>query len=155
MISFVDVPGAIPTVEQHKKGILTHGTQLLQAIGHLKTLKISIVVRRCFGAAYCLLNPKCSGGDMIYAYPNAMLGSMSDKAISTFSKMDPKMAKKVEALHAMGKRLDDPFIAASYAYIDDVIDPADTRIEVIQALKTYKNKRFLDIPPKWLNNPPF
>lgn len=155
LISFVDVPGAIPTVEQHKAGILTHGTQLLQSIGHLKTLKISIVVRRCFGAAYCLLNPKCSGGDIIYAYPNAMMGSMSDKAMSSFSGMDPRMAKKVEALHAMGKRLDDPFIAASYGYIDDVIDPAQTRPEIIQALQAYSNKRFREIPPKWLNNPPF
>jgi acetyl-CoA carboxylase carboxyltransferase component len=144
MVSFVDVPGAIPTVQQHKEGILTHGSQLLQAFGHLKSLKISIVVRRCFGGAYCVMTPKISGGDIIYAYPGAMIGIMSDQAMRSFLK---------ETAPIQG-RLDDPFIAAALGYVDDVIEPAQTRYEIIRALKLFHNKRFLDIPPKWLNNPP-
>lgn len=155
LVSFVDVPGAIPTIAQHKAGILNHGAQLLQAVGHLKTLKISVVVRRCFGGAYCLMHPKIGGGDIIFAYPNAMIGVMSDQAMSQILKAKQgKLAEQIDALHASGGRLDDPFMVASYGYIDDVIDPADTRKEVAFALEHFYQKRLLDIPPKWLNNPP-
>jgi acetyl-CoA carboxylase carboxyltransferase component len=153
LITFVDVPGAIPTLEENKNGILIHGAQLIQAMGHLKSLKISIVVRRCFGGAYCMLNPKISGGDIIYAYPGAMVGVMSDKAMSSVFKRDTKMSEKIEAMHARGERFDDPFIAASFGYLDDIIFPAQTRVEIIRALKIFGNKRFLDLPPKWMNNP--
>lgn len=155
MVTFVDVPGAIPTLDENKNGILIHGSQLLQALGHLKNLKISIVVRRCFGGAYCMMNPKISGGDVILAYPSAMIGVMSDKATSSVFRKDVAMSAKIDALHAKGERLDDPFIAASLGYIDDVIYPSKTRQEIIRAIKMFGNKRFLDVPPKWLNNPPF
>lgn len=152
LITFVDVPGAIPTMEENKNGILIHGAQLLQALGHLKSLKIGIVVRRCFGGAYCMLNPKVSGGDIIYAYPGAMIGVMSDKAMSTVFKKDSAMSEKIEAMHLRGERLDDPFIAASSGYLDDIIYPSRTRGEIIRALKLFSNKRFMEIPPKWMNN---
>ncbi|MEK7431707.1 MAG: carboxyl transferase domain-containing protein, partial [Cyanobacteriota bacterium] len=83
MLNFADVPGAVPTSDEHKKGILNLGASFLQALGHHKNLKLSIIVRKCFGGAYSMINPKISGGDIIYAYPNASIGIMSDKAMSS------------------------------------------------------------------------
>lgn len=154
LITFVDVPGAIPTLEENKNGILIHGSQLLHAMGNLKTLKIGIVVRRCFGGAYVMMNPKISGGDIVYAYPGAMIGIMSDKAVGTFLSKNSPMYEKLQKLHEQGGRSDEPYMAATYGYIDDIIQPSKTRGEIIHALKVFGNKRFLDIPPKWLNNIP-
>lgn len=154
MITFVDIPGAIPTVKEHKEGILLHGAQVLQSLGHHKHLKLSIVVRKCFGGAYCMLNPKTSGGDIIYAYPNATIGIMSDQAMTSVVRKDSPLKQKIDAIHAKGGRIDDPIFQASKGYIDDIIDPADTRIEIIKALRTFQNKRFTGIPDKWLNNQP-
>jgi len=154
LVCFVDVPGLMPNSAAHREGILTYGSQALSAIGHLKGLKVSVVVRRCFGGAYFLLNPKVGGGDLVYAWPGAMIGIMSDQAMASFAGHNPVLRKTFEALHAQGSRMDDPFIPAASAYLDDIIEPARTRPILIQALKRFSNKRQLDIPPKWLPNIP-
>ncbi|MFN8577611.1 MAG: carboxyl transferase domain-containing protein [Candidatus Sericytochromatia bacterium] len=152
MITFVDVPGAIPTVKEHKEGILLHGAQVLQALGHHKHLKISIVVRKCFGGAYCMINPKSSGGDIIYAYPEATIGIMSDQAMTSVVRKDSPLKQRIDKIHSEGGRIDGPLFLASKAYIDDIIEPSHTRIEIIKALKTFGNKTFNEIPNKWMNN---
>jgi acetyl-CoA carboxylase carboxyltransferase component len=152
MITFVDIPGAIPTVKEHKEGILLHGAQVLQSLGHHKHLKISIVVRKCFGGAYCMINPKASGGDIIYAYPDATIGIMSDQAMTSVVRKDSPLKERIDKIHAEGGRIDDPLFLASKGYIDDIIEPSHTRVEIIKALKAFGNKKFTQIPDKWLNN---
>ncbi len=154
LVCFVDVPGLMPNSAAHREGILTYGSQALSAIGHLKGLKVSVVVRRCFGGAYFLLNPKVGGGDLVYAWPGAMIGIMSDQAMASFAGHNPVLRKTFEAIHAQGSRIDDPFIPAGSGYLDDIIEPARTRPILIQALTRFSNKRQLDIPPKWLPNIP-
>lgn len=154
LVCFVDVPGLLPTSAAHREGILTYGSQALSAIGHLKGLKISVIVRRCFGGAYFMLNPKVGGGDLSYAWPGAMIGIMSDQAMASFAGHNPVLRKTLDTLHAQGSRMDDPFIPAASAYLDDIIEPARTRPILIQALQRFSQKRQLDIPPKWLPNIP-
>lgn len=151
MITFVDIPGAIPTVKEHKEGILLHGAQVLQALGHHKHLKISIVVRKCFGGAYCMINPKSSGGS-IYAYPDSTIGIMSDQAMTSVVRKDSPLKERIDKIHAEGERIDNPLFLASKGYIDDIINPSHTRIEIIKALKTFNNKKFMQIPNKYMNN---
>lgn len=152
MLNFVDVPGAVPTSEEHKRGILNAGASALQALGHHKHLKITILVRKCFGGAYSMLNPKITGGDIIYAYPNASIGIMNDKAMSSVLGKNSKLSDKVNTLHENGLRLDHPILAASGTYIDDIILPEKTREEIIRVLKAFPNKFFLDIPKKEIFN---
>ncbi|MFN8672593.1 MAG: carboxyl transferase domain-containing protein [Candidatus Sericytochromatia bacterium] len=154
MISFVDVPGAVPTSEEHKKGILNLGAAYLQALGHHKELKLSILVRKCFGGTYSMINPKISGGDIIYAYPNASVGIMSERAMATILGENSKIKQKMDLLHEKGLRLDHPVFAVSSSYIDDIIDPKKTRIEIIKVLKAFKNKYLIDIPDKKVFNFP-
>jgi methylmalonyl-CoA decarboxylase subunit alpha len=154
LVSFVDVPGLMPNAEAHREGILTYGSMALSAIGHLKGLKVSVAVRRCFGGAYFMLSPKVGGGDLVYAWPGAMIGIMSDHAMASFAGHNPILRKTLDNLHAQGSRMDDPFIAAAGSYLDDIIEPAETRLVLIRALQRFSNKRQLDIPPKWLPNTP-
>lgn len=147
MISFIDVPGAVPTLEESKNGILIHGAQFIQALAHHKNVKITIVVRRCFGGTYAMMNPKSGNGDIIYSYPDAMIGVMSHEAMSSV------LMSTGKTIDTNGIRSDSPLIAASLGYIDDIIDPKDTRKELITALKIFGSKRDINIPPKWINNP--
>lgn len=147
MLSFVDVPGALPTLEENKNGILIYGSQFMQSLAHHKHLKVTIVVRRCFGGAYGMMSPKSGNGDIIYSYPDAMIGVMSHEAMTSVLK---STGKEVDF---GGIRSDSPLIAASLGYIDDIIEPKNTRKELINALKVFGTKRDLNIPPKWLNNP--
>ncbi|PIQ28357.1 hypothetical protein COW36_04010 [bacterium (Candidatus Blackallbacteria) CG17_big_fil_post_rev_8_21_14_2_50_48_46] len=154
LISFVDVPGLMPNASAHKEGILSYGSQALMAIGHLKGLKIGVVVRRCFGGAYFMLNPRIGGGDLVYAWPGARIGIMSDQAMASFAGHNPQLKQRLDHLHAQGSRSDDPFIPAAGGFVDDIIEPAQTRPILIRSLQRFSNKRQLDIPPKWLPNIP-
>lgn len=154
MLTLLDVPGAMPTLEAQQQGMLTHLSQILHGIYHVRGLKITIVVRRLFGGTYALISPKSGEGDLIFAFPQAMIGVMSDQAMSTVLSQSEKGKAQVEKLHAQGLRLDDPLLSAGALYIDDILDPAETRREIIRALKTFGQKRVTHFPPKLLNNPP-
>jgi acetyl-CoA carboxylase carboxyltransferase component len=113
-----------------------------------------LVVRRLFGGTYVLLNPKSGDGDLIFAYPQAMIGVMSDQAMAGVLSQSQRGQAQVERLHAQGLRLDDPLLAAAPAYIDDILDPAETRREIIRALKTFGQKRITHHAPRLQPNPP-
>ena len=154
LLTLVDVPGAMPTLEAQKQGILTHTAQIIHALYHVRGLKISIVVRRCFGGTYALISPKSGEGDLIFAYPNAMIGVMSDAAMTAVMSQNKNAKAKADQLHAQGLRLDDPLLAASSLYLDDILQPEETRCEIIRALKTFGNKQVEHFPRKLLTNPP-
>lgn len=154
LISLIDVPGAMPTLEAQKQGMLTHISQVLHGLANVTGLKISIVVRRLFGGTYCMVNPKKGEGDLIFAYPQAMIGVMNDEAMASVLSTSEKGKAQVDKLHAQGLRLDDPLLSAAAMYIDDIIEPADTRREIICALKSFSNKRLHHLPPRHVANPP-
>jgi len=154
LLSLIDVPGALPTLEAQRQGMLTHAAQIIHALYQVRGLKISLVVRRLFGGTYCLVNPKCGEGDLIFAYPQAMIGVMSDAAMTTVLNQSEAGRAQAEKLHSAGLRLDDPLLAAANLYLDDILAPAETRREIIRALQTFGNKRVTHFPPKLANNPP-
>jgi acetyl-CoA carboxylase carboxyltransferase component len=154
LLSLLDVPGALPTLQAQQDGMLTHLTQVLHAVYQVHGLKITLVVRRLFGGTYVLLNPKSGDGDLIFAYPQAMIGVMSDQAMAGVLSQSQRGQAQVERLHAQGLRLDDPLLAAAPAYIDDILDPAETRREIIRALKTFGQKRITHHAPRLQPNPP-
>ncbi|HEY9844289.1 MAG TPA: carboxyl transferase domain-containing protein [Candidatus Obscuribacterales bacterium] len=154
LLSLVDVPGAMPTLAAQQQGMLIHAAQVLQSLYQVRGLKVSIVVRRCFGGTYGMLNPKSGEGDLVYAYPNAMIGVMNDAAMTTVLSQSEQGKAQVEKLHAAGLRLDDPLLGAANLYLDDIIDPADTRRVIIGALRSFGTKRITHYPPKLFPNFP-
>ncbi len=154
LLSFIDVPGAMPTLEAQKQGMLTHISQVMHGLYLVKGLKITIVVRRLFGGTYCMASPKGGEGDLIYAYPQAMIGVMSDQAMTTVLSQSETGRAQVEQLHAAGLRLDDPLLAAASMYLDDILEPLETRREIIRALRHFGQKRLSHHPLKHTQNPP-
>lgn len=154
LLSLIDVPGAMPTLAAQQQGMLIHASQVLHSLYLVKGLKISVVVRRCFGGTYGMISPKSGEGDLIFAYPNAMIGVMNDAAMSSVLSQSEKGKAQVEKLHAAGLRLDDPLLGAAHLYLDDIIDPADTRKVIISALRSFGTKRITHHPPKFFPNFP-
>lgn len=154
LLSLVDVPGALPTLAAQQQGMLIHAAQVLQSLYQVRGLKLSIVVRRCFGGTYGMLNPKSGEGDLVYAYPNAMIGVMNDAAMSSVLSQSEKGKAQVDKLHAAGLRLDDPLLAAGNLYLDDLLDPTTTRQTIIEALRDFGHKRVTHYPPKLFPNFP-
>lgn len=154
LVSFVDVPGALPTLASQQAGILTAMSQSIHAVYNLRTLRLTVLVRRCFGGTFAMLHPKSGAGDLIFAYPQAMLGVMSDQAMQEIMAHSPRGQKQIQALNKQGLRSDDPLLAASHGYIDDIIDPAVTRQVLYRSLKSFYFKRVSHYPDKLLGNPP-
>ncbi len=148
LITFLDVPGAMPTLAAQQDRIIGALNQAMHAQCLIHALKITVVVRRCFGGTYAMMHPKNGEGDLIFAYPNAMIGVMSAQAQELVMM---KMGKKPPE---SALRLDDPLLAAEHLYIDDIIQPEQTRQALIRALKTFGNKRIHHYPSKRSGNPP-
>lgn len=154
VLSLVDVPGALPTLAAQQAGILTAMSQSMHAIYNIRGLRLTVIVRRCFGGAYAMAHPKSGKGDLIFAYPNAMIGVMDDAAMKKVMQHSPTGKVQIEALKRQGLRSDDPYLAAAQGYIDDVINPADTRQVLYRSLKSFYHKRVTDYAPKLHGNPP-
>ncbi len=154
LLSLVDVPGALPTLASQRAGILTHMTQAMHAIYNVRSLKITVVVRRCFGGTYSMLHPKSSKGDLVFAYPGAMIGVMSDAAMHQIMQHSEKGQRQIQKLESLGLRTDAPQLAAAAMYIDDIIDPEDTRQVLYRSLKSFYHKRRIGYPDKLQGNPP-
>ncbi len=150
VISLVDVPGAIPTVGETKKGLLNALVRYVTESCSFKGPRVSLLLRKCFGGAYACLNPKSGGGDIVYSYEDSAVGIMSGKALASVLFKD----KASEMLEKIGCRLDDPLLAAERGYIDDIISPAQTRFDLGRALRFVSTKRKLGLPPRRNHNGP-
>lgn len=150
LLNLVDVPGALPTVDETKAGLLNSLVRFAMETCAFRGPRISVLVRKCFGGAYACLNPKSGGGDIVVAFPDAQLGIMSGAAMASVLFKD----KAPEMLARVGCRLDDPILAAERGYLDDIIDPAQTRSFAIRALRMLQNKRVLGEPPRRSSNAP-
>ncbi len=147
LVVFEDVPGFLPGTEQEWRGIIRHGAKLLYAFAEATVPKITIITRKAYGGAYDVMNSKHIRGDMNYAWPTAEIAVMGPKgAVEIIFKKeiseaaDP--AKREEELIAEYKeRFANPFTAAERGYIDDVIEPAETRLRLIRALQMLEGKK--------------
>jgi acetyl-CoA carboxylase carboxyltransferase component len=159
IVTFEDVPGFLPGVGQEHGGIIRHGAKLLYAYCEATVPKINIVTRKAYGGAFCVLSPRATRGDLALAWPSAELAVMgADGAVNILYRRelaaaeDP-VARKAELVQAYTDEFANPYVAAARGFIDDVIEPHDTRPRLINALQMLKNKRDTNPPRKHGNIP--
>ena len=147
ILTFVDVPGFLPGVDQEYGGIIRHGAKLLYSYCESTVPRIQVVVRKAYGGAYVVMDSKSIGSDLCLAWPSAELAVMGPQgAVEIINRRelaeasDP-VARKAELVDEYTERFANPFIAAERGYVDDVIDPADTRRKVIAGFELLRSKR--------------
>jgi propionyl-CoA carboxylase beta chain len=152
IVTFEDVPGFLPGTEQEWRGIITHGAKLLYAYCEATVPKITIITRKAYGGAYCVMNSKHTRGDMNFAWPSAEIAVMGSKGAveiifkKEIDKAEDKAAAFDQKVKEYTDKFENPYIAAERGYIDDVIEPSETRPRIIRALEMLENK--VDKNPK-------
>ena len=162
LITLVDVPGFLPGSGQEYAGIITHGAKLMFAYGEATVPKVTVTIRKSYGGAHDVMSCKQLRGDFNYAWPTAEIAVMGASgaieilegrkiaAITDPQEKEKYIAKKVEEYN---DTFANPYQAASYGYIDDVIEPRDTRFRVIRALETLQTKKVVNPLKKHCNIP--
>ncbi len=143
VVTFVDVPGFMPGTSQEYGGIIKHGAKLLYAYAEATVPKITVITRKAYGGAYDVMASKHLRGDVNFAWPNAEIAVMGAKgAVEIIFREDKGDPEKLAAKEAEYKRrFANPFVAAERGYIDDVIQPHETRQRICRSLKMLKDKK--------------
>ena len=162
IVTLVDVPGFLPGTAQEYGGVITHGAKLLFAYCEATVPKVTVTLRKAYGGAYIVMSSKHIRGDINYAWPTAEIAVMGAsgavevlhaKELAAITDPEEK-AKYVEKLEQEYKdKFSNPYNAARYGYIDDVIEPRNTRFRVIRALESLRNKRTHNPNKKHCNIP--
>jgi propionyl-CoA carboxylase beta chain len=159
LIVLEDVPGFLPGIDQEHGGIIRHGAKLLYAFCEATVPKITVVTRKAYGGAYCVMNSKHIRADLNLAWPTAEIAVMgAEGAVNIIFKRELAQTanpdkKRAELLAEYSERFANPFAAARRGYIDDVIEPNETRPRLINALNMLQNKREHNPPKKHGNIP--
>ncbi|MGE6718019.1 acyl-CoA carboxylase subunit beta [Peribacillus frigoritolerans] len=147
LITFEDVSGFIPGIQQEHGGIIRHGAKILYAYSEALVPKITVILRKAYGGAYVALNSKAIGADLVFAWPNAEIAVMGPAGAANiiFAKeisesLDPE-AFRQEKINEYRERFANPYVASANGIVDDVIDPRDTRKSIASALEMLKNKK--------------
>jgi propionyl-CoA carboxylase beta chain len=147
VVTFVDVPGFLPGVAQEHGGIIKHGAKLLYAYCEATVPRVQIITRKGYGGAYVVMNSKSIGADLAFAWPSAEIAVMGPqgavgiifrKEIEAAS--DP-VARRAELIEEYTERFANPYIAAERGYVDDVIDPRETRRVLVRSLEMLRTKK--------------
>ena len=143
VLTLVDVPGFLPGTSQEFGGVIKHGAKLLYAYGEATVPKVTVITRKAFGGAYCVMASKHLRGDINYAWPTAQIAVMGAKgATEILHRQDLSDAKKTDAHIAdYEEKFLSPFRAAELGYIDEVIQPHGTRRRVNRAFAMLKDKQ--------------
>jgi acetyl-CoA carboxylase carboxyltransferase component len=147
LVTFVDVPGFLPGTDQEYGGIIRHGAKLLYAYCESTVPRVQIITRKAYGGAYVVMNSKSIGADLAFAWPSAELAVMGPQgAVDIIYRREMQdapdaEAKRAELVEEYIERFANPYVAAERGYIDDVIDPADTRGVLIRSLDLLRSKR--------------
>lgn len=159
IITFEDVPGFMPGTVQEFNGVIKHGAKMLYAYAEATVPKITVITRKGYGGAFCVMNSKQLRGDFTYAWPASEIAVMGPQSASgiIFSKeinaADNPQEKLQEKIDEYRDKFANPYVAASKGYVDEVIEPKVTRYKLIKALEMLANKRD-DNPPKKHGNIP-
>jgi propionyl-CoA carboxylase beta chain len=160
LIVFEDVPGFLPGTDQEFRGIILHGAKLLYAFAEATVPKITVITRKAYGGAYCVMASKHIRADFNYAWPSAEIAVMgSEGAVNIIHRGDIKAAGaqgeavRAEKVAEYKDKFANPYVAAERGYVDEVIEPALTRRKLIGALRLLKNKRDVNPPRKHGNIP--
>jgi acetyl-CoA carboxylase carboxyltransferase component len=147
LITFVDVPGFLPGVDQEYGGIIRHGAKLLYAYCEATVPRIQVITRKAYGGAYVVMNSKSIGADLAFAWPTAELAVMGPQGAVEIvyrrelqQAADP-VARRAELVQEYTDKYATPYAAAERGYIDDVIDPAETRQKLVAGLHMLATKR--------------
>lgn len=147
IITFEDVSGFFPGIKQEHGGIIRHGAKILYAYSEATVPKMTVILRKAYGGAYVALNSKSIGADVVFAWPNAEIAVMGPEGAANiiFAKeianSDSPEATRAEKIEEYRKKFANPYVAASHGMVDDVIDPRETRIKLIQALEMMRGKK--------------
>ncbi|HSF85169.1 MAG TPA: acyl-CoA carboxylase subunit beta [Acidimicrobiia bacterium] len=159
LVSFVDVPGFLPGVDQEHNGIIRHGAKLLYAYAEATVPKLTVITRKAYGGAYVVMNSRAVRADVVYAWPTAEIAVMGAQgAVNVIHRRelaaaeDPD-ARRQELITEYEGRFNNPYLAAERGLVDDVIEPRETRPRLIRALEMLRNKREA-MPPKKHGNIP-
>jgi acetyl-CoA carboxylase carboxyltransferase component len=150
IVTLVDVPGFLPGTAQEYGGIITHGAKLLFAYGEATVPKVTVILRKSYGGAYCVMSSKHLRGDINYSWPTGEIAVMGAKGATEV--LQSKKIKKIENEQERAQFIADaeaeyndqfanPYVAARYGYIDDVIEPRNTRFRIIRALQALATKK--------------
>lgn len=147
VVTFVDVTGFLPGVNQEHRGIIRHGAKILYAYSEATVPKITVITRKGYGGAYVALNSKAIGADIVYAWPNAEVAVMGPEGAANIiyhreiqESNDPAVTR-AEKIQEYREKFANPYVAAAKGMVDDVIDPRETRQKLKQALEMLKHKR--------------
>jgi acetyl-CoA carboxylase carboxyltransferase component len=150
LVTLVDVPGFLPGTAQEYGGIITHGAKLLFAYGEATVPKVTVILRKSYGGAYCVMSSKHLRGDINYSWPTGEIAVMGPKGaievlegktIKNIESEEEKAKYILEAENDYKDKFANPYNAAQYGYIDDVIEPRNTRFRVIRALQALATKK--------------
>ncbi len=159
LITFEDVPGFLPGVNQEHFGIIRHGAKLLYAFAEATVPKITVITRKAYGGAYCVMASKHIRTDINFAYPSAEIAVMgAEGAVGLLYRKDlaestnPEKTR-TDLVDEFNDKFANPYVAAERGFIDEVIEPKDTRPKLIRALKLLQNKADSNPPKKHGNIP--
>ena len=162
VVTLVDVPGFLPGSAQEYAGIIIHGAKLLFAYGEATVPKVTITLRKSYGGAHDVMGSKQLRGDINYAWPSAEIAVMgpagaievlNGKEIRAIENDDERKKFIDQKEDAYREKFANPYEAASYGYIDDVIEPRNTRFRIIRALQALATKKDTNPPKKHSNIP--
>lgn len=147
VITFEDVTGFFPGIQQEHGGIIRHGAKILYAYSEATVPKITVILRKAFGGAYVALNSKSIGADLVFAWPNAEVAVMGPEGAANIifareiAESDNPEAKRQEKIDEYKEKFANPYVAAGHGMIDDVIDPRETRLKLMQSLEMLRHKK--------------
>jgi len=162
LLTLVDVPGFLPGVEQERGGIIRHGAKMLYAYASCTTPKVTVVLRKAFGGSYLAMCSQEMGADVVFAWPSAEIAVMgAEGAVKLLYKKelaaceDPKerATASAEFIEAYRREFASPYLSAARGYINDIIDPSETRLQVAISLRKMLDKRELRPAKKHGNIP--
>jgi propionyl-CoA carboxylase beta chain len=159
LVTFVDSPGFLPGVGQEHSGIIRHGAKILYAYSEATVPKITVITRKAYGGAYVVMSSKYLGTDVTYAWPSAEIAVMgAEGAVNILYKKkiatsDDPVAERKRLVDEYRKQFNNPYYAAKAGYVDDIIEPRETRPKIIASLAALRDKITVGPPRKHGNIP--
>jgi len=147
LVTFVDVPGFLPGTEQEYNGIIRHGAKLLYAFTEATVPRMTVITRKAYGGAYLVMNSKHIRADVSFAWPTAEIAVMgAEGAVNVIHRRaiasaDDPEGERAELIADYQEKFSNPYLAAERGYVDDIIEPQDTRKRLVQALEMLRSKR--------------
>ena len=160
IVTLEDLPGYLPGVDQEHAGVIRHGAKVLYAYSEATVAKITVIVRKAYGGGYIAMNSRHLRADFVFAWPTAEIAVMGPEGAANIvfrkeiSEAEDPEAMRLQKIQEYKEKFSNPYVAAAKGYIDEVIEPRETRSRILHALKVSENKSVF-LPSKKHGIPPF